>query len=99
MLADYSVAVAMELFQGQEGSPILTFENYIFHCSHAILTRPSKFYCLIAGGMHRNVDTIKTMLLFSPLALDSKAVTGLATPVNPIAEHTTININAGVVLD
>ena len=46
MLADYSVAVAMELFQGQEVSPILTFENYIFHCSHAILTRPSKFYCL-----------------------------------------------------
>jgi len=36
---------------------------------------------------------------FVPMALDSKAGTGLATPVNPIAEHTTININVGVVLD
>jgi len=33
------------------------------------------------------------------LALDRKAALGLATPVNPTVEHTTININAGVTLD
>ena len=33
---------------------------------------------------------------FAPLALDSKAGTGLAIPVNPTVEYTTINIYAGV---
>jgi hypothetical protein len=33
------------------------------------------------------------------LALDCKAALGLATPVNPTAEYTTTNINAGVALD
>jgi hypothetical protein len=36
---------------------------------------------------------------FTALALDCKAALGLATPVNPTAEHTTININAGVAID
>ena len=36
---------------------------------------------------------------FAALALDCKAALGLATPANPAAEYTTININAGVALD
>ena len=36
---------------------------------------------------------------FATLALDCKAVLGLATPVYPTAEHTIININAGVGID
>ena len=39
------------------------------------------------------------LLGFAVLALDRKAVLGLATPVYPTAEHTTININAGVAID
>ena len=36
---------------------------------------------------------------FTALALDCKAALGLATPVNPAAGYTTMNINTGVVLD
>ena len=36
---------------------------------------------------------------FVALALDCKAALGLVTPANPAAEHTTININAGVALN
>ena len=36
---------------------------------------------------------------FAALALDCKAALGLATPANPAAEYTTININAGVALN
>ena len=39
------------------------------------------------------------MLWFLPLTLDSKAGTGLAIPVNPKVEHTTINKYAGLALD
>ena len=50
--------------------------------------------------MHQNgMAGINTILLFSSLALDSKAGTGLAIPVNPKVEHTTMNKYAGVVLD
>ena len=36
---------------------------------------------------------------FAALALDCKAALGFATPANPAAEYTTININAGVALN
>ena len=36
---------------------------------------------------------------FAALALDCKAALGLATPMNPTAEYTIININAGVAID
>jgi hypothetical protein len=50
--------------------------------------------------MHQNgMARINTILLFSPLALDSKAGTGLAIPVNQKLEHTIMNKYAGVVLD
>jgi hypothetical protein len=50
--------------------------------------------------MHQNgVAGINTILSFSPLALDSKAGTGLVIPVNLRVEHTTMNKYAGVALD
>ena len=50
--------------------------------------------------MHQNgMAGINTILLFSPLALDSKAGIGLANPVDPKVEHTTINKYAGGALD
>jgi len=50
--------------------------------------------------MHQNgMAGIDTILLFAPLALDSKAGTWLAIPMNPNVEHTTINKHAGIALD
>ena len=55
ILADYSVAVAMKLFQSQEVGPILTVKSCVLHCYNIILTSSSYFYCQITGG---SIETV-----------------------------------------
>ena len=50
-----SINAAVELFQGQEVSPIITLQNCRFHCTNAILILPRYFYCRCIGEKHRNV--------------------------------------------
>jgi len=66
----FSIAAAMELFQGQEVSPILTLENCTIDCTYSMLTSPSYVYCQNIGGSHQNAVTgIDTILPFLSLSL------------------------------
>ena len=49
--------------------------------------------------MMKKMNEMPLPLNFAALALDCKAALGLATPVNPAAGYTTMNMNAGVALD
>ena len=48
---------------------------------------------------HNKEDECIMPLDFAALALYCKAALGFATPANPAAEYTTINISAGVALN
>ena len=50
VLAEYSVAAAIKLFQGQEVRLILALENGRTDFTCTILTSLSYFYCQIVGG-------------------------------------------------